>query len=518
MVAQHNIPDWIASVLSSVNSPILEDAPELQASLESLEPEPPQHRERPTKRLRHDQALDTDTYSLPYNMPSTPPQSNTEVPIHPRGQKRGTDYVGSGDDGDMQVTDLDFTPKPNLRHHLLRNRSQSPTKRQKTTLKSIASLEKLEKPVRIEALSQASSLPIDVRSLYSEIKKAAGHKVGIVPSGVYDMVAALYDEIPSHFVRQPDHPVDVGSDAEAVHATLRRVVRATADSERSKRLEGGWNHHVHTPLLDLVFGSNLYDGDDPQDAQQVVVARFEAVMGATIAGDAIPLIQRSQMDQPDVACSVSLNTSANESDRGSVVDLEKVDLGDVHSRSGSKKVDYVAVMHISPKDALWKAIDTITFESKLGFGYVNQTIQLGILYSPIAVSIETKTSSSQDDPLIQLGLWTAAWHKRMSALRERRFPPPPKSYIPPGTISREKRRLVSVLQIEVVGHEWSVYFACDLGNSISIRGPVRLGSTADIVEAWTLITCLKHIKRWIETDFHQGIRAWFMDAGQDIAT
>lgn len=88
------------------------------------------------------------------------------------------------------------------------------------------------------------------------------------------------------------------------------------------------------------------------------------------------------------------------------------------------------------------------------------------------MSIETKTERSSEDPLIQLGIWTAAWHKRLCCLqsevqRRRGLPP-------------TEQRLVTVPLIQAVGHNWDLYFAC-FGASITLYGTYADGLYGHIV-------------------------------------
>lgn len=71
-------------------------------------------------------------------------------------------------------------------------------------------------------------------------------------------------------------------------------------------------------------------------------------------------------------------------------------------------------------------------------------------------------------------------------------------------------QLVSVPLIQAVGHEWKLYFACDSISSISLYGPVSLGSTSNILDLYSLVTCLLLIQDWIESTFYEGMRTWFL--------
>lgn len=355
-------------------------------------------------------------------------------------------------------------------------------------------------------------LPDDIKDLYRRVNAAAQFRQRIIPLEVRSLIEAVDDDIPDHVFRDPD-PNPNSASALATHETLHSIVRASGISEKHRRLEAGWNHHVHTPLLDLVFGALLDDDSAKKSsatpaARKPAVAHFEAAMGATVISTTIPLLQQPGSDNT-LACSVSVDSSA-QSSQDSTVELADVDPHAIHSRSESKKVDYVLVMYIDDQEPLYRVITDTTFEPQLGYGYVNQTLLSNLLYNPIAVSIETKIASSREDPLLQLGLWTAAWHKRMATLRERRFPSTPQAYLASSRAPREPPKLVSVPLVEVVAHEWFIYFACDSGRSIDIYGPLHIGSTQSMLEVYTLLTCLEAVKEWIETSFYTAIKDWFL--------
>ena len=385
------------------------------------------------------------------------------------------------------AADLEKTPtKP--RKILLpaprkRQRSSSPTK-------SRTGLQLLEKPVNIVDLSgQQQQLPSDVETLYSEIQNAVEFKLGILPSEVPDPAGWLGRQPPSHCFRKPE--LDDPSRVRAVHVALCRIRRAAMKSAQCQRHEQAWNNMVHTPLLELVFQSN--NETDREDVPSTHIASYEPVMTATIAGDSIPLLSGAGL-----ACSVSASST------GTGEDDEDIDITQVHSSSSSKKVDYALVLHLSNGSALFKLVrdlaNEVAVRDREPAPHFNQTTYLPVAYAPIAVSIETKPQFSSQDPLIQLGLWTAAWHKRMSYLRSQLNWSAPDEAPP---------RLVSLPLIQVVGHHWHMYFACDSGEAIVMHGPVSLGSTESLMAMYALFTCLKAIKLWIEGQFSLSIASWF---------
>ncbi|KAI0534858.1 hypothetical protein GGR58DRAFT_34444 [Xylaria digitata] len=147
------------------------------------------------------------------------------------------------------VEDPDMIPKPPYlpSHHPPRSGSESPTKRAKTGLNSRESLPRLEKPVLLTKLEgNVAHIPQDIKALYKNIRAVAQDKQRIVPHEVRSQIeAADDDDIPDSTFR------DLGqkqANALATHSTICSIVRVAGVSENYKRLEAGWNHHVHTPL------------------------------------------------------------------------------------------------------------------------------------------------------------------------------------------------------------------------------------------------------------------------------
>ncbi|KAK7739072.1 hypothetical protein SLS53_005970 [Cytospora paraplurivora] len=388
-----------------------------------------------------------------------------------------------------KATDLlgpDDTPKPRHKRPVLK----PPHKKRTATSprKSRAVLDQLQKPVRIHAVPDYSdavtSLPADVMPLYRRIA-AANDREKIVPCEVRQEVSGIVRDSPRYF-RDAD-PVG-GARAKAVLNSLHGIKRAAADSQTHQRCESGWNNLVHTPLLQLVFDCEV-PGTTASPTRAHI--RVEPVMSATIAGDSIPYLRGSDGDSLGPACSLSV-----ESLLASESSYAESDLSLSMMRSRGVKVDYVLALDIPEEAPLRSNISQIINNGLLP--HVNQTAYLPLKESPIAVAIETKTDTSGQDPLVQLGIWTAAWYQRMYDLREQLTGPGPKP------------RLVSVPLIQVVGHSWHVYFACDVGTSVDIFGPIGLGSTDGLMSLYVLLSSLEAIKEWAESTFHAGMETWFL--------
>ena len=90
---------------------------------------------------------------------------------------------------------------------------------------------------------------------------------------------------------------------------------------------------------------------------------------------------------------------------------------------------------------------------------------------PAPVSIETKIPGGDvEEAKVQLGVWTAAWYKRMRDLCPNR-----------------KQRLFNVPLFLVEGDRWSLYVACEKESAIYIYGPEDLGSTNSIAGLYRLV-------------------------------
>ncbi|KAI0154655.1 hypothetical protein GGR57DRAFT_466248 [Xylariaceae sp. FL1272] len=484
----------------------------------------PEH-PKPAKRRRLDSGRNR---RIPLNTPS-PTDSSTDMP---RGRKRpggnGLDdndddsYRGSGQGSG--VIPSGTNPRLDLRPIALPQRPSSHQNRRKRStspIKSRRDLEKLVKPVYIYELEEetaANVLPDDIFPLYEEILNIGEHHVGVIPTVLRDRIPAQ-DRIPAHsFGDEPR--TDPAATAESALSTILQIKADAALSAELQRHEIAWNIIVHSPVLRLALGPRPERETDPEpqilrQQRQHVSVRVEPIMSAPISPDSVPLLD------PDLTTSVGSRTAetaawtASESSthvtEGS---QQSVDSASITSgRSETKKVDYVLVLDIAKEIPLYHTISRLIQQISIRDGtkaHVNQTDYAPIFRNPIAVSIETKSASSSRDPLLQLGIWTASWHKRMTDLRTWLL-------MLNGSISGVSKvshpRLVSVPLVVVTGHHWELYFACEVRlddrPNISIHGPVSLGSTKTTLKMFSLVASLRAIKRWAEGTFYEAVNSWF---------
>lgn len=391
--------------------------------------------------------------------------------------------------------DREQTPRPShARRHV---RPPSPKKSRRK--KSDSVLDRLQKPFQVHPLTYADSskqLCADVLPLYRKIMVFKDRE-GIIPHEVRNQVLQLgLVRDKAGYFREPNPLRGTDEEARREFAQLTKVLAQAGQSQAHSRSESAWNNLVHTPVLDIVFGADILDrhGSVQVVDSAKIHVRYEPVMTASIAGDSIPFLKGKAGQLSEPACSYSLESQLF----GSSVLSGQSDVSVSMVRSSGAKVDYVLAMDCREDSRLRKTIFELVNRDEDQLPHVNQTAYRPLRYSPIAVPIEAKITTSATDPLIQLGIWTVAWYQRMYDLREARVGAGPKP------------RLVSVPLLQVVGHQWQAYFCCDAGTSLQVYGPVSIGSTEDVVSLYVLLSSLAAIKAWIADTFHASIEAWFL--------
>ncbi|KAF6527977.1 hypothetical protein HZS61_008279 [Fusarium oxysporum f. sp. conglutinans] len=270
-----------------------------------------------------------------------------------------------------------------------RSRSSSPVKR--------ATLELLQKPVIFVPIKKAQ-LQENMHRTYDKIFDIADGNE-FIPDSVQEDIKASHDAIrPRWFF---DHPEDKSSDYKNELAALREIQQDAIICQRQGASESAWNVDVHGPLLKLALKP------------------FESLHRA--------ILTHASISKPFVP----------EMRTGSYYDITK-----------SKMIDWGITMRPSEYTAehISEVLDSLPHNKRS----INQTIYGPVRNDPIAVSIETKIASGLiEEARGQLGLWVAAWHQRMRALR----------------ISDEQ--IITLPLILVMEHQWKLMFACDQGNAIS---------------------------------------------------
>ncbi|KAI1109567.1 hypothetical protein F5Y14DRAFT_455917 [Nemania sp. NC0429] len=162
--------------------------------------------------------------------------------------------------------------------------------------------------------------------------------------------------------------------------------------------------------------------------------------------------------------------------------------------SGHDTVGFVLAAEVSDPKLKAAIRNTVLDMGVCGLGtHLNQTDYTPLRYSPAA-----------------LGIWVAAWHKRMWQVRGFRHQTAKLTADEREQLIAGTKPAVSVPLIVVTAHEWEVYFACDDAAHITMYGPLSLGSTKDLLGAYARLASLEAIGEWIRTTFCERMKTWIL--------
>ncbi|KAK4042322.1 hypothetical protein C8A01DRAFT_33671 [Parachaetomium inaequale] len=423
-------------------------------------------------------------------MATPPPSSSFQTRRSPSpSKKRKIDQDGDQDDGGSQ--DAGATPRsgpPSQRPALsIRPASFHPpsstglghssapslasdrqsSRRSASPVKTITGLQRLDKPVLYRSL--------DGGKLYRDVLAVTTYRTGIYPAEIRPQIESLFDDLappdsvyrkPEEGTRRPDRgrlAQDAGKEEDkegeeeegpffdylplsslfadrpeaasplarfalAEFYKIRAIERVARECLDLRRSEAAWNAHVHGPLLELALsrrrGSVVYE--NATSARILPCFRPSLVTGEVSEGKMNRLIELSTRARSTALASAQLN--------------------------------------------------------------VNQTDYTPLTRSPSAVSIETKVAgASLEEGRLQLGIWTAAWHKRMEMLG-----------VGGGMHGPQLPTLPLIL---VHDHQWSLYFAVDRLERIEVCGALLIGMTDSFPNIYQLLTVLGLLGTWVDTTF-----------------
>ncbi|TQV90297.1 hypothetical protein IF1G_11056 [Cordyceps javanica] len=99
-----------------------------------------------------------------------------------------------------------------------------------------------------------------------------------------------------------------------------------------------------------------------------------------------------------------------------------------------------------------------------------------------------------DGASVQLGIWLAAWYKRMRRLAE--------------LAGRPRQRMLTLPVIQVVGGVWSVMYAVDEVTLIRVLyRNSQIGETDSMLGGYQLEASMAVLGRWVESTFEP----WFTE-------
>jgi len=358
------------------------------------------------------------------------------------------------------------------------------TRRSTSPTKNVQDLLYFQKPVRyVEMRDNAlEQLPEDVRELYTEMYKI-GQLESFIPAEVRPDVRAIVGEtyFRGRWFKEPATTLSpeqafVAASARKLVAsgqrtakpttpegfalceldTLRDIEEAARHSSSTSASEAAWNTRVHVPLL--VHATTGFRA-----------VHVEPATTAQIARGAMPPTTRN--DGRDVS-------------QGKMIDIAVV------LRPGAD-TPLAAAIH-----AALGAMPPAGSGPDSSFESVNQTMYTPLRFCPTAVSVETKTLSADVEAgRVQLGVWVAAWHRRMEAFR---------------TPASAGVSIVTLPLLLITGHDWKLMFACDRGDAIEIVGGVDIGNTSGLVDLYRLVAVLRAVARWVQGPYARWMEELFL--------
>ncbi|KAH8743411.1 hypothetical protein F5883DRAFT_593105 [Diaporthe sp. PMI_573] len=447
-------------------------------------------------------------HSCPKMLPSTPPESHASSASRVDQVEDALDSLELGRPPSSASTPAEFEPPkkrarqdptpPNqdqewtprgvqYRRPALRAVSPDPRRRSPSPIKSIADLDRLEKPVFITEAESSSTIPPDAVDLFESLQDISQFDQ-FIPEDIREEFTSQLDGSEKIKDRFFTKSAVIGADGskEDLLGDLQEIRRIYFEAQESSQLcrhEAAWNSAVHHPLLTLAFNDR-----GGKELGQRARARVENITSATIAGDCVPRWSGSPSKR---TFTLAQYTTAKYLDSTS------------HSKAGSKKVDFAVVLVPPPDSVLQNNIQTVLHlldMAPLLSRSISPSTYMPLIKSPIAIAVETKTVTASRNPLVQLGLIAAAVHRRLHTL--------PVTKAAGASPVTKTSMLVTLPLIAVTNHRWELYFGCDRGDKIELIGPLGIGSTASLVKSYMLLACLRLLKVWVQEVFQSAFAQW----------
>lgn len=280
-------------------------------------------------------------------------------------------------------------------------RSGSPVKR--------STLDLLKKPLHFTAMKDdpTGQLPDDIISLYDRIIGITLHREDFLPLSIKPTLTATHRKgtfRPNWFF--DDDANGTTAQHRKEYDVLCEVLEAANICQVEQAAESTWNLEVHGPLLKLAFAP-------------FPCLRRDLLTAARISKPFLPEMQA-----------------------GTMYDYTRAKMIDIGVR-------------VCPPPPVANGISQVLIGLPDSTRCVNQTTYGPVRNHPIALVIETKIAVGElEEARLQLGVWVAAWHRRIQLLIEA-------SPSPAGVDG-----IVTLPLIIVMEHDWRLLFACDRGDKI----------------------------------------------------
>lgn len=255
---------------------------------------------------------------------------------------------------------------------------------------------------------------------------------------------------------------------EAERRELRDIVTCTNEFTREPGAEPAWNDSIHAPLLRL-------------SVRHTTDVAVENVTRANIAKPFIPTSNEH----------VDLPLSGKMIDYAFVLRPPLSYTTGIGSGDSSDEANEDLYRRIS------RFVDTLEPRT------FNQTTYERLRLAPSGTFVETKVELKRyPEAQTQLGMWLAAWYYRISMF------PPSRSREGGGRGEEGADHQPPVLPVLlVVAHSWELWFAFSEATGIRVCGPVQIGSTENLEDAYRLLAVLRILADWMTSEFRVWIKS-----------
>ncbi|KAG5804183.1 hypothetical protein H9Q74_011014 [Fusarium xylarioides] len=378
-----------------------------------------------------------DNMPTPPASDSTPTQGSQRSPKRPRRDDGSTSQFDQGFADESPFSDIETPTGPQRTNTLpAMNLPAHPRLRQTPSLSSTSStrsskarstspvkrstLQLLRKPVLFVPIDQdpSAQLANDILPTYDRIIDITTYN-SFLPRAIEHDIKATHrrNTVKPHWFLDDAHDeATIAKDMQEL-AALREVEKAAKACQTEESSEAAWNVDVHAPLLKLAL------------------APFPS-----LTRDILTHARISKPFVPEMQANSYYNLTA------------------------SKMIDWAIRVRPSPNisEQIRKVLSGLPDDQRS----INQTTYGPVRFDPIAVSIETKIAiGAIEEARLQLGLWVAAWHQRVSALSQ----------------SVGSGHIITLPLILVMEHEWHLLLACDRGDRIEIIEGIAIGDTRGLI-------------------------------------
>ncbi|KAI1127452.1 hypothetical protein F5Y10DRAFT_278130 [Nemania abortiva] len=207
------------------------------------------------------------------------------------------------------------------------------------------------------------------------------------------------------------------------------------------------------------------------------LSRSDAAWNEKVYG---PMLNLAALHAPDVAVE---NTTGASIDRRFIPSS----VATYNGKLDGGTVDYVLALRPESKRLQ-------DFISNLDHPLFNQTNYPPLRIWPTGVFVKIRAmdhDQSVAEAMIQLSIWVASWFNRISSFPEN---------TPSSSSSKRSPPFIPILLVD--RGSWDVYFVFDDQSRYNICGPMDMGDTKTVKNAYRLLAGLRDLVNWMATDFH----------------